>query len=562
MNSQIFRFRMLILILCAMGALSAVVYRLWDLQINDRDFLQGQGYKRAVHTVPVIPFRGMILDRHGQPLAISTPVKSIWVDPTEVDLSQKEWAEFASLLHRNVGLIKTKIKSKKNKRFLYVKRHLSPMLGHKISRLKLKGVFLQTEYKRFYPTGEVFAHVLGMTSLDHKGIQGLEQLFNSKLSGKPGKYKVLSDRMGQKVESLEYETLPENGENITLSLDSRIQYVAYKALKEAVHFHHAKAGTAIVLDVNSGEILAMVNQPSFNPNTKIDIVDSRFRNRAVTDTFEPGSVVKAISMANILQSGKFNPESHIDTGPGWMKVSGKVVRDIQNYGVLDLNTIMQKSSNVGITKLVLSLPPESLLETFRKVGFGQKTDSLFPGEMGGYLNEEVRNRPLSLATMAFGYGLTVTPLQIAQSYAILANQGKKHPISFLKQNQDIPSEQVISPSVAQSINKMLQLSTQKGGTGTRASIPGYEVAGKTGTVRKISQQGYSDSQHVSVFAGFVPANNPKVAIVVVVDDPSNGQYYGGDVAAPVFSKIAFSTMRILNVPQVNYNSKEYILAKK
>lgn len=561
MNNQLFRFRMLIIILCAMGALSAVVYRLWDLQINDRVFLQNQGYKRAVHTVPVIPFRGMILDRHGQPLAISTPVKSIWVDPTAVDLSQKEWADLATLLNRNVGLIKTKIKSKKDKRFLYVKRHLPPNLAYKVSRLKLKGVFLQTEYKRFYPTGEVFAHVLGMTSVDHKGIQGLEQLFNDKLSGKPGRYKVLSDRMGQKVGSLEYEKLPENGENITLSLDSRIQYATYKALKEAVHFHRAKAGTAIVLDVNSGEILAMVNQPSFNPNTKIDIVDSRFRNRAVTDSFEPGSVIKTISMANILESGKFSPETQVDTGPGWMKVSGRMVRDVRNYGVLDLNTIMQKSSNVGMSKLVLSLPPENLLETFRKMGFGQKTDSLFPGEVGGYLNEKVRNHPLSLATMAFGYGLTVTPLQIAQSYAILANHGKKCPISFLKHSHDIQSEQVISPSVAEAINKMLQLSTQKGGTGTKASIPGYQVAGKTGTVRKVSQQGYSDSQHVSVFAGFVPANNPKVAIVVIVDDPSNGKYYGGDVAAPVFSKIAFSTMRILNVPQESYSSKD-ILVKK
>ncbi|MGE4350279.1 MAG: peptidoglycan D,D-transpeptidase FtsI family protein [Candidatus Berkiella sp.] len=561
MNNQLFRFRMLIIILCAMGALSAVVYRLWDLQINDRVFLQNQGYKRAVHTVPVIPFRGMILDRHGQPLAISTPVKSIWVDPTAVDLSQKEWADLATLLNRNVGLIKTKIKSKKDKRFLYVKRHLPPNLAYKVSRLKLKGVFLQTEYKRFYPTGEVFAHVLGMTSVDHKGIQGLEQLFNDKLSGKPGRYKVLSDRMGQKVGSLEYEKLPENGENITLSLDSRIQYATYKALKEAVHFHQAKAGTAIVLDVNSGEILAMVNQPSFNPNTKIDIVDSRFRNRAVTDSFEPGSVIKTISMANILESGKFSPETQVDTGPGWMKVSGRMVRDVRNYGVLDLNTIMQKSSNVGMSKLVLSLPPENLLETFRKMGFGQKTDSLFPGEVGGYLNEKVRNHPLSLATMAFGYGLTVTPLQIAQSYAILANHGKKCPISFLKHSHDIQSEQVISPSVAEAINKMLQLSTQKGGTGTKASIPGYQVAGKTGTVRKVSQQGYSDSQHVSVFAGFVPANNPKVAIVVIVDDPSNGKYYGGDVAAPVFSKIAFSTMRILNVPQESYSSKD-ILVKK
>ena len=561
MNIKVFQFRLMILILLAMGAFSVTTYRLWDLHIVDNKFLQEQGSKRALRTVPVVPFRGMILDRNGNPLAISTPVKSVWVDPSEVDLTQKEWGQFAHLLNRNQNLLKTVIKSRKDKRFVYIKRHLSPVLGNQLEQLHLKGVFLQTEYKRFYPTGEVFSHVLGFTNVDHQGIQGLEQLYNELLAGKHGSYKVLKDRTGKKVEGFEYEELPENGKNITLSLDSRIQYIAYKALKEAVHLNQANAGTAVVLDVETGEILAMVNQPSFNPNTKISIVDSRLRNRAVTDTFEPGSVIKAISMINILQSGKYYPSSQVDTSPGWVKVSGNVVKDIRNYGVVDLNTIMQKSSNVGIAKLTLSLPGEALIDTFRKMGFGQRTASAYPGEASGVLNEAAAKRPFGLATMAFGYGLTTTPLQLAQSFAILANSGKSNPVTFIKRKEPFASEQVIHPDIAQVICKMLQMTTQRGGTATRASIPGYNVAGKTGTVRKVNQHGYSADEHVAVFAGFAPFNNPKVAIVVVVDNPTQGKFYGGQVAAPVFAKIAYGTMRYLNVPQESIKSQEYILAK-
>lgn len=554
-------FRLGLIISLGLIGLFCIVWRLWSLHIIDNDFLQIQGAKRSIRSIPVTAFRGMIVDRHGEPLAISTPVQSVWVDPSDVNLSQPGWAHLAALLHRHEGVLKTHVQSKKDKQFLYIKRHISPAMGRAIDALDLNGVYTQVEYKRFYPMGEVFAHVLGRTNIDHAGIQGAELLFQQKLAGKQGRYRVLKDRLGKKVEGFEYEALPKNGEEVVLSLDSRIQYMAYKALKQAVVKHQAKAGIAVVLDVHTGEILAMANQPSYNPNTQLQMVDDRLRNRAVTDTFEPGSVMKAISMISILESGQYYPHSRVDTAPGWIKLSGHIVKDHHNYGMMNLGTILQKSSNVGITKLALSLSANHLVDTYRRMGFGERTMSQLPGELSGVLNDDTTRNQLGLATLAFGYGLTATPLQIAQSYAIIANGGKKLPLSIIKKTNLSLGEQVIAPEIAQAISKMLQLTTQKGGTATRAVVSGYQVAGKTGTVRKVSQQGYSSDEHVSLFAGFVPADRPKVAIVVVIDEPSNGQFYGGEVAAPVFSKIAQGTMRYFNVPQNSAPNGDYILAK-
>jgi cell division protein FtsI (penicillin-binding protein 3) len=556
------KIRLATIVFLSVGIFFVLLYRLYTLQVQDKDFLQMQGEIRSLRSVSIQSFRGMIFDRNGEPLAISTPVKSLWVNPSQVDLSQKAWRKLAKFIQRDEKRIKSKIKRKKGKQFAYLKRQISPQLAKKISKLNLKGLYLKTEYKRFYPMGEVFSHVLGTTNLDHKGIQGLELVLDKTLSGSVGQQKVLKDRYGKNVGESEYKSMAKNGKNITLSLDSRIQYLAYKSLKQAVAKHRATAGIAIVLDVKTGEILAMVNEPTYNPNTRFEIIDSRFRNRAVTDTFEPGSVMKAFSMVNVLQSGKYYPHTSVDTSPGWLKVGGAVVKDFRNYGKLDLSHIMQKSSNVGITKLTLALPPGSLYQTLKQVGFGEETQSTLPGEVTGSLNPKVMDRPFTRATLAFGYGMTVTPLQLAQSYAILGDQGRRHPTTFLKQSEQVQSEQVIKPTIVQAVNKMLQLTTQEGGTGIRARVPGYIVAGKTGTVRKVSQQGYDNNHHVAVFAGFVPANRPKVAIVVFIDDPSQGGYYGGVVAAPVFSRIAQGTMRILNIPQQTYDPSEYILAKK
>tara|TARA_R110002110_G_scaffold121431_2_gene297213 strand:+ start:47786 stop:49477 length:1692 start_codon:yes stop_codon:yes gene_type:complete len=561
-KSHCSKVRLATIVFLSISIFIALLYRMYDIQVKDNDFLQTQGEIRSLRSVSVQSFRGMIFDRNGDPLAISTPVKSLWVNPSQVDLSEKAWAKLATIIQRDEQRIKSKIKRKKGKQFAYLKRQIPPHLAKKISKLELKGLYLKTEYKRFYPMGEVFSHVIGTTNLDHKGIQGLELVLDKTLSGSKGQKKVLKDRYGKNVGEFEHKTLAENGENITLSLDGRIQYLAYKSLKQAVEKHQATAGTAIVLDVKTGEILAMVNEPTYNPNTRFEYIDSRFRNRAVTDTFEPGSVMKAFSMVNVLQSGKYYPHTSVDTSPGWVKVGGATVKDFRNYGTLDLGHIMQKSSNVGITKLTLALPPESLYQTLKQVGFGEETESALPGEMSGSLNSDVVDRPFTRATLAFGYGMTVTPLQLAQSYAILGDQGRRHPTTFLKQSEQVKSEQVIDPTIAQAVNKMLQLTTQEGGTGVRARVPGYMVAGKTGTVRKVSQQGYDDNHHVAVFAGFVPADRPKVAIVVFIDDPSQGGYYGGVVAAPVFSRIAQGTMRILNIPQQTYDPSEYILANK
>lgn len=550
--AQEYRLRQWSLMLIGLVGVALLVWRLAMLQIIDRHYLQSQGDARTIRTVPLVGQRGLITDRHGEPLAISTPVKSVWVAPTSANLSHPDWHKLAHLLDMNPAHVMQKIVQKKDKQFVYLKRHISPMLGKKIEALNIPGVHLQTEYQRFYPAGEVSAHIIGTTDVDHRGAQGLELGFETLLAGESGHYRVLKDGVGRKVESVEGQKQAISGQDVTLSIDNRIQYLAYRELLAAVKKHDAVGGSVVVLDAKSGEVLAMANQPSFNPNVHYQAADQRFRNRAVTDQFEPGSVIKTFSVANILASGRYDPYSEVDTSPGWMKVSGKVVRDGKNHGVLDLSHVIQKSSNVGIAKLTLELPPESLYETLRKVGFGQRTTSGFPGESPGYVSAKVTNNPFVLATVSFGYGISVTPLQLAQAYAVLADGGRKHPVSFLKTDVSrVSEEQVFAPHVAQAVNKMLQSSITEG-TGYRARVPGYQVAGKTGTVRKVSQKGYSDDSHVAVFAGFAPVEDPRVVIVVMVDDPKSGRYYGGEVAAPVFANVMFGALRMLQIPPHGY----------
>lgn len=546
-----FHYRHAFLLVVALLCLSALIYRLVYLQVLDNEYLQSQGKARAVRVVPLMAQRGLIMDRHGEPLAVSSPVNSVWINPTEADLQDPNWKKLASVLNLDPQETLQKIQQKQRKQFMYLKRHIPPAMAKKVESLDLAGVHLQTEYQRFYPAGEVAAHVLGTTNLDHHGIQGLELAFDESLAGKNGHYRVLKDGFGSKVEGYRDKKNPQSGQDLILSLDSRIQYLAYRELITAVKKHQAQGGSVVVLSPKSGEILAMANWPSYNPNLRHTQVDSRFRNRAVTDQFEPGSVIKAFSMANILASGQFTPETIIDTNPGWLRISGKVIKDVRNFGVLDLNRVIQKSSNVGIARLTLALPPESLYRTLHQVGFGSSTQSEFPGEAHGFLAPKVNPHPLVLSTLSFGYGLMVTPLQLARAYAILANEGKDCQVTFLKQNANIKknSQQILPPDVAQAVNKMLQLTTAPGGTARRAEVPGYLVAGKTGTVRKVSQKGYMDDSHLALFAGFAPADDPQVVIVVVLDDPQGGQYYGGQVAAPVFSKIMFGALRMLNVPQ-------------
>lgn len=536
--------------LSALGIVFVVILmgRLVRLQVIDNQYLQSQGDARTVRTIALRAERGLIVDRNGEPLAVSTPVKSVWVNPHEIT-KKDDWHKLAHILEMNPKHLLQKIQQKSDKKFVYLKRHLPPLLGKKVEALNMKGVYLQTEYQRFYPSGEVAAHVIGTTNIDDRGIQGLELAFDEQLTGSSGHHRVLKDARGSQVE-LHERRRAQSGQTMILSLDSRMQYLAYRELLMAVKKHRAASGSIVILDTTTGEILTMVNYPSYNPNLPPQKVDGRFRNRALTDQFEPGSVLKAFSMINVLASGKFDPYTTVDTSPGWMKVSGKIVRDIRNYGILDVSHVIQKSSNVGIAKLTLSLPAESLYDTLRNVGFGERTDCGFPGESGGYLSKKITNNPLALATLSFGYGIAVTPLQLAQAYAVLANEGKKLPITFLK-SKPLSAKQVLDPIAARSVNKMLQL-TVADGTAQRARIPGYSVAGKTGTVRKVNQFGYTDDNHMAVFAGFAPATNPRLVMVVIIDELKSDEYYGGQVAAPVFSKVMFNALRLLNVQQESY----------
>lgn len=520
--------------------------RLWHLHVQEADFLKSQGKARAVRTIEVNAFRGLITDRNGEPLAVSTPVQSIWVNPKEVDLTHGGWQKLAKILHIEDAKLLEKIESQRSKSFLYLVRQIPPPVAHKIDQLDIPGVHFLREYRRYYPAGEVTAHIVGFTDIDHHGREGIEMAYDDWLKEVPGKQQVVKDRAGHQVEDSVNIRAVKGGQDLALSIDRRIQYLAYREISEAVIKHQAKSGSIIALDVDTGEVLALANYPSFNPNIRYRHRDAGFRNRAITDSIEPGSVMKAFSVATVLDSGQFKPDTVVDTNPGWMYVGGHIVRDIHNYGYMDIAKILQKSSNVGVTKLILALPKENLQNMLNAVGFGQLTGSNFPGENPGLLRPLSKN-PFALATLAFGYGMSATPLQIVRSYAILAAGGVRRPVSFLKLDEVPMGDQVIQPHVAEAMKDMMYQTVQL--SATRAQVPGYQVAGKTGTVKKSKAGGYEASKYYSLFAGFAPVENPKVAMLVIIDEPSAGQYYGGAVAAPIFSRVMQGTLAVLKVPK-------------
>ncbi len=536
-----------------------LIARLSQLHLVEDDFLQLQGDMRALRTVPINSYRGMLLDRNGEALAISSPVPSVWVDPRSFNPQNDQWPNLAKLLNLDRHDLE-KIKQHKHKSFIYLKRHISPTLAKQVVDLALEGIHIQTEYRRFYPTAEVTAHVIGRANVDHQGIEGLELSLNETLSGKSGQKTVIKDRLGAQIEGLDKVKAARPGEDIYLSLDSRLQYLAYREILKAVKAHHAKSGSIVVLDAQTSEVLAMANAPSYNPNHFGKSYDESLRNKAVTDQFEPGSVVKPISMAHVLASGQYYPHSEVNTAPGWLKIGQGTVKDVRNYGLIDLGTIIKKSSNVGISKLLLTLPPEGFYDTLANLGFGEVTDSGFPGEASGHIQYGGRHNKFALATLGFGYGISTTPLQLAQAYAVLAAGGIKNPITFIKQSK-VEGVRVLKASVANTVTQMLAQTTQKDGTAYRAQVPGYLVAGKTGTARKIGPEGYKKDSHLALFAGFAPAQNPKIVIAVVIDEPSSGHYYGGQVAAPVFSNVMAGALRLMNVSPWGRN-QEYLLVKK
>ncbi|NKB46343.1 MAG: penicillin-binding protein 2 [Legionellales bacterium] len=526
-------------------------WRLVELTIVDRDFLQYQGNARSVRTIEVPAYRGVITDRNGAPLAISSPVRAAWLNPQVFIANDQQLTRLASLLNQPLEQLKNKIQQGAHKEFMYLARGLPPAVARDIEALKLPGVYFNQEFKRYYPEGEITSHLLGITDIDDMGQEGLELAYDQWLSGEVGKKQVLKDRIGHVIGEVAHVKKPRSGNDLTLSIDRRIQYIAYRELKKAVERHQAVSGSIVILDVVSGEILAMVNQPSFNPNARVELTPDHMRNRSITDLFEPGSVIKAFSVASVLESGQVTPDTMVDTAPGWLILNGQVIQDLQHNGQLSVSDVLRRSSNVGVAKLALELPENHLYQSLRQFGFGETSNTYFPGESRGAVVQPNQKQKLSIATLAFGYGISVTPLQLAQAYAVFARQGKFLPATLVKEgNQKQPEKQVISPQVSETVLAMLE-SVVDQGSARRAKVPGYRVAGKTGTSRLAGNGGYYQDKHVATFVGIAPVDHPRLVMAVVIHEPKNGSYYGGVVAAPVFSSVMTDALRLLEVSPDN-----------
>lgn len=537
---------LLIFMLCSV----ALIARAVNLQVMETDFLQGQGEARYLREVTIPSTRGVINDRNGEPLAVSTPVDSVWVRPGRVLENPENIQPLADLINADPDEIERKLTQRSRKEFVWLKRRLNPDVADKIRALNIPGVNLQKEYRRFYPAGEVTSHVIGFTNIDDVGQEGLELAYDTWLAGTPGLKRVIRDRKGQTVEEVELIKGSDPGKDLNLTIDKRLQYLAYRELKSTVLKHGARSGSVVVLDVDSGEVLAMVNQPSYNPNVAGNDADG-VRNRAVTDVIEPGSVMKPIAMTSVLENGLATPNTKVETSPGYIVISGHTIRDHSNYGLLDVTGVLTKSSNVGTTKLALELKPEQMWDTYRRFGFGEATGTGFPGESAGVLRNHGRWRRLEQATISYGYGVSATPLQLAQAYAAIANGGKLRQPAFL-QGSNNPPISAIDPGIARAVARMLETVPTTEGTGKKARVANYRIAGKTGTSHKASASGYDAGRYVSSFAGFGPASNPRLVCVVVINDPTGEEYYGGLVAAPLFSEVMTGAMRILNIPPDDY----------
>ncbi len=541
------RGRLLVVLVLLVCAATMLVARAVRLQVWDADFLRAQGDARNLRVEPLSATRGLILDRNGQPLAVSTPVVSIWADPPQLLAAKNRWHALAKIAGMDYEDFKDRLLRAQDREFLYLRRHLAPEKAAAILALDVPGVFGMTEYRRYYPAGEVAAHVVGVTNIDDAGQEGMELAFEDRLGAHQGKRKVVKDLNGRVVEDVEIIEDARPGQNLSLSMDLRIQYLAWRELAATVQREHASGGSVVVLDVATGEVLAMANQPSWNPNNRANTRPARLRNRAVTDMFEPGSTMKIFTMAAALESGKFRPSTLIDTSPGTIKIGEKLISDHENYGLIDITTVLAKSSNVGATKIALALEPKQFLAMFERAGFGQPTHAEFPGESGGSLPRRNKWRPIELATMSYGYGMSVTALQLAQSYAMIAGGGVMRPVTLLHRTEQVAGSRVLTADIAKKLVGMLGAVTTDAGTAVRARINGYSVAGKTGTAHKLTGAGYAKDEYLSLFAGMAPASRPRVVTVVVIDNPKNGDYFGGTVAAPLFSAITAGALRTLNV---------------
>jgi cell division protein FtsI (penicillin-binding protein 3) len=526
---------------------SALVARAVHLQVFNTDFLNQQADSRHLRTDTISAHRGSVTDRNGEPLAISTPVDSIWANPQELAAAVDRVPELARVLGVEPDQLTREITRNMNKKFMYIMRHLSPDTADKVLALNLPGVNSQREYRRYYPAGEVTGHLVGFTDIDEVGLEGIELAYNHWLAGVAGSKRVLKDRLGRAVENVASIKPPQHGKDLRTSIDLRLQYLAYRTLKGAVRKHKAESGSIVILDVTTGEVLAMVNQPSYNPNDRSQLVPDRYRNRAIADIFEPGSSIKPMIVAAALESGRYRASSMVDTAPGFVVVGPKKIEDSKNLGRISLTTVLSRSSNVGITKIAMSLEPDQLWQSMTRFGFGSVTSSGFPGESAGLLTHYSDWRQINQATIGYGYNVSVTPLQLAQAYAAIGNDGQIRPISLLALDEPNENKRIMDSDTASAVRLMMEEVVGPDGTGQEAGVDGYRVAGKTGTSWKFAPGGYSEDKYFSIFAGLAPASEPRLAAVVIIDEPTGALYYGGDVAAPVFSDVMAESLRMLAV---------------
>lgn len=550
------------LVVFMMACMLVLVGRAVDLQVLHKQFLKDEGDRRQIDDVSVSAYRGMIKDRNGDPLAISTPVESIGINPRELKFAKEDQIrQIEKLLNLPTGKVSELITEYAQRRFIYIARRVSPQIGDQVKALKLTGVYFEREFKRFYPMGGVSAHLVGFTDFEDVGQEGMEFNYENLLKGTSGSKRVIRDGQRRIIEDIESIKEPVSGKNLELSIDQRIQYLAYKELQLAVDANKAKSGALVVLDAKSGEILAAVNQPSFNPNTKSSMTDSSHRNRALTDIFEPGSTVKPFVVAAALDGGYVSPNATFATH-GTFQIGRNTVKDVHNYGTLDLTHVIKKSSNVAVSMMALKMPPKYFWGVYHRLGFGVSAGSGFPGEASGRLLDYKKWHDFDKAILSFGYGLSSSALQLARAYTALADDGMLHSVSLLKREEDADAVRVFSAKTAKSVRKMMETVLMKDGTAYEARVDGYTAAGKTGTVKKAGAHGYTEKNYFAVFAGMAPASDPRLIIVVMIDEPSAGQYYGGLVSAPVFSKVMAGALRILEVAPDQEETMPILLTQK
>ena len=541
---QAWRFGLVLLVFLLV--MTAIGWRLVDLHLVDNDFLRQQGDVRTIRVDSIDAHRGVVMDRYGEPLAVSTPVKTLWVNPSEADASDPAWSQLAALLDLSETTLRQRLEKYAEREFIYLRRKVQPSMARQALDLGVAGVYSRQEYRRYYPAGEVTAHVVGFTNIDEKGQEGIELAYDRWLSGVPGRKRVLKDNRGRVIKDLMLIRDARPGKDLRLSIDLRLQYLAYRELKAVVDAHKARGGTLVMLDVDSGEVLAMVNQGSYNPNDRSQLVSENLRNKAITDLFEPGSTMKPLTVAAALESGEYRPDTMVDTAPGYRRFGRFTIRDARNYGALALGDIIVKSSNVGVSKIANDLGGDALRSFFARLGLGQGTGIGFPGEAVGVLPARARWQPVEEATLSYGYGLSVNALQLAQAYMVLANGGIRYPVSLVRQDQPPEGRRVVSEPVSQAVRNMLRNAVAEG-TGGRAQPALYAAGGKTGTVHLVGASGYEKDQYKAIFAGMAPMDDPRIVTVVAVDAPQAGEYYGGEVAAPVFARVMSDALRLLNV---------------